>query len=100
LRGDHVMMNTRRGRVKDRNMLRDRRVSLCVEDEFRYVTIAGEITMIEDQATAQVDIKALAVRYNGPEKAEEQARTLFGKQQRITLRLPIEQVIADGFADE
>ena len=90
LRGDHVMMNTRRGRVKDRNMLRDRRVSLCVEDEYRYVTIAGEITLIEDQATAQADIKALAVRYNGPEKGEEQARTLFSKQERITILLPID----------
>jgi PPOX class probable F420-dependent enzyme len=99
LRGDDVMMNTRRGRVKDKNMLRDRRVSLCVEDEYRYVTIAGAITMIEDQTTAQADIKALAVRYNGPEKGEEQARTLFSKQERITILLPLEQVIADGFED-
>jgi hypothetical protein len=81
-------------------MLRDRRVSLCVEDEYRYVTLAGEVTMFEDQVTAQADIKALAVRYNGPERGEKQSRDLFAKQERVTLLLPIEQVIADGFEDE
>ena len=96
LRGDHVMMNTRRGRVKDRNILDDPRVSICVEDERRYVTIAGRIEFVEDQATAQADIKALAVRYDGPERAEEQART-FARQERVTLLLPIERVIARGF---
>ena len=34
LRGDIVMMNTLRGRKKDRNLLRDPRASLCVEDGF------------------------------------------------------------------
>ena len=60
LRGDQIMMNTRRGRVKDRNMLRDLRVSLCFEDEARYVTITGRIEFVADPETAQADIKALA----------------------------------------
>src|SRR5688572_30982013 len=93
LRGDHVMMNTRRGRVKDRNILDNPRVSLCIEDERRYVTIAGRIEFVEDQATAQADIKALAVRYDGPARAEEQVRDAFSRQERVTLLLPIEQVI-------
>jgi PPOX class probable F420-dependent enzyme len=97
LRGDHVMMNTRRGRVKDRNMLRDPRVSICVEDGQRFVTIVGRIEFVEDEATAQADIKALAIRYDGPERGEEQARTAFSKQQRVTLLLPIEHVITHGF---
>jgi PPOX class probable F420-dependent enzyme len=100
LRGDHVMMNTKRGRVKDNNLLRDRRISLCVEDEYRYVTLSGEATLIEDQAAAQADIKTLAIRYHGQEKGEKQSRDLFAKQQRITILLPIERVIADGFEDE
>jgi PPOX class probable F420-dependent enzyme len=100
LRGNHVMMNTKRGRVKDNNLLRDRRISICVEDEYRYVTIAGEATLIEDQAAAQADIKTLAIRYNGQEKGEQQSRDLFAKQQRITILLPIERLIADGFDDE
>jgi PPOX class probable F420-dependent enzyme len=97
LRDDHVMMNTRRGRVKDRNLLRDPRVSICVEDGQRFVTIAGRIEFVEDQATAQADIKALAIRYDGPESGKEQARTTFSHQQRVTLLLPIERVITHGF---
>jgi PPOX class probable F420-dependent enzyme len=97
LQGDKVMMNTRRGRVKDRNMLRDPRVSICIEDEFRYVTIAGTVEMIDEQTRAQADIKALAVRYDGPEEAERVARDTFSKQERITLLMSIDHVFADGF---
>ena len=100
LRGDHVMMNTARGRKKDRNLLRDRRVSICVEDGYRFVTIEGVVELVEDQAVAQADIKALAERYDGPERAEEMARDRFRKQERITLLLPIGRVMTHGFDDE
>jgi PPOX class probable F420-dependent enzyme len=97
LQGDQIMMNTRRNRVKDQNMLRDPRVSICIEDEFRYVTINGTVELIDDQERAQADIKALAVRYDGSEEAEQIARNTFSKQERITLLLSIDHVIARGF---
>ena len=99
LQDDTVMMNTRRGRIKDQNMVRDPRVSICIEDEFRYVSIAGTVEMIDGQTRAQADIKALAVRYDGPEKAERIARDTFSKQERITLLMSIDHVIAEGFAE-
>jgi PPOX class probable F420-dependent enzyme len=97
LQDDQIMMNTARGRTKDRNLLRDRRVSICIEDEYRYVTISGEVDLIDDQERAQADIMALAIRYHGRERGEAQARDYFTKQVRITLLLPITTVIADGF---
>lgn len=100
LRGDRVLMNTARGRKKDRNVLRDRRVSICVEDGYRYVAIAGEIELIEDRATAQADIAALAERYHGQARAAEMVRDGFSKQERISLLLPIDRVDAHGFGDE
>jgi hypothetical protein len=106
LRGDIVMMNTRRGRKKDRNLLRDPRASLCVEDGFRYVTLDGTIAMIEDQRVAHDDIVALALRYqraagvDDPVAAERLAREEFGKQERITLHLRIDRVDVHGFDDE
>lgn len=100
LRGEHVLMNTARGRKKDRNLLRDPRVSVCVEDGYRYVTIAGEVALVEDQATAQADIRALAERYHGAERAEEMVRTGFAKEERISLLLPVGHVDAHGFGDE
>jgi PPOX class probable F420-dependent enzyme len=99
LRGETIVMNTARGRKKDRNLLRDRRVSICVEDHYRYVTIAGVLELVEDQATAQADIEEMAVRYHGPEKAATMVRDQFSKQERITLHLPITDLDVHGFED-
>ena len=93
LQGDEIMMNTAAGRLKDRNLRRDPRVSLCVEDDYRFVTITGQVRFVEDQATAQADIERLATRYDGAESAREQMAR-FSTQQRVTLRVPIEKVYA------
>jgi PPOX class probable F420-dependent enzyme len=100
LRDGHVMMNTARGRTKDRNLLRDRRVSICVEDEQRFVSIAGTAEMYDDQERTQADIKALATRYHDAEHAERVSADSFSKQHRITIILPIERVVERGFGDE
>jgi PPOX class probable F420-dependent enzyme len=94
LQGDEIMMNTRRGRVKDRNLRRDPRVSLCFEDGYRYLTLRGTVTLIDDQDIAQADIKRLATRYHGPEIAEQQMRDQFSKEPRVTIRLCVEHVTA------
>jgi PPOX class probable F420-dependent enzyme len=96
LRGDDIIMNTAAGRVKDRNLQREARVSICVEDGYRYVTISGVIETNDDQQVAQEDIRRLAIRYHGQEAGERQSQEMFGKQHRITLRLPIGQVIEHG----
>ena len=100
LDGDHVMMNTARGRKKDLNLLHDRRASICVEDGYRYVTIAGETELIDDQERAQADIKALAIRYHGQERGEEMARDQFSQQERVTVLLSVSHVIANGFGGD
>jgi len=96
LRGDDIIMNTAAGRVKDRNLQREARVSICVEDGYRYVTISGVIETNDDQEIAQEDIRRLAIRYHGQEAGEKQSQEQFSKQHRITLRLPIGQVIEHG----
>jgi PPOX class probable F420-dependent enzyme len=92
LQGDEIMMNTRRGRRKDRNVRRDPRVSICIEDEYRYLAIGGTVTVIDDQAIALPDIQRLAVRYHGRERGERQFRDEFAGQTRVTFRLVIERV--------
>jgi PPOX class probable F420-dependent enzyme len=94
LQGDEIMMNTRRGRVKDRNLRRDPRVSLCFEDEYRYLALRGTVTLIDDQDIAQADIKRLATRYHGSEIAEQQVRDQFSKEPRVTIKMRIEHVTA------
>ncbi|MFL5761339.1 MAG: PPOX class F420-dependent oxidoreductase [Thermomicrobiales bacterium] len=97
LQGDRIMMNTARGRVKDRNLLSNRNISICVEDDYRYVTIKGTAELNEDPEQGQADIKALATRYEGAEKAEQMVPEAFGKQHRVSIYLPLEKVDAHGF---
>lgn len=99
LRGDTIVMNTKAGRAKDRFLRRDPRASICVEDGERYVTIAGRITMIEDESVAQEDIRRLAIRYDGAEEGNRQAREIFSKQQRITLHLSMDKLITRGLGE-
>ncbi len=100
LRGDTIMMNTARGRRKDRNLLRDPRASLCIEEGYRYVTLDGTIAMNENQEVAQADIAALATRYHGAEEAAKMVRDGFSKQERVTLILTVDRVEVHGFDGE
>jgi PPOX class probable F420-dependent enzyme len=96
-RGETVMMNTLRGRKKDRNLGRDPRASLCVEAGLRYVALSGTIEMIDDAERGQAGIAALARRYEGAAKAAELVRDTFRHQERITLLLHVERFDAHGF---
>lgn len=96
LRGDTIMMNTVPGRVKEQNVSREPRVSICVEDHYRFLTIQGRvIETIDDQEVAVEDIVSLGRRYHPdqPESAHDHFRT----QTRQTLIFSIDHVIANGF---
>ncbi len=57
--GRHLIINTAKGRVKDRNMRRDPRVSLDLQDPdnpYRHLSIRGRVTEItEDGADSSID---------------------------------------------
>jgi PPOX class probable F420-dependent enzyme len=93
LDGDEILMNTAVGRAKNSNLRRDARASLCVADEYRYVTLEGTVELDDDQATAQADIRRLAIRYRGEERGNQQANNVYAKQQRVTVRLKVENII-------
>jgi len=97
LQGEEIMMNTARGRVKDRNLRRDPRISFCLEDGYRYLTLTGTCVLIGAQATAQDDIRRLAIRYHGQEQGERMSRDQFQQQERVTMRMSIERISAHGF---
>lgn len=92
---DMIVMNTKAGRVKERNLRRDPRISVCFENGYSYLTIAGKAELVDDPETAQHDIYRLAVRYNGEEAAKRQVEQTFSKEKRVTILLRCEQVI-DG----
>jgi PPOX class probable F420-dependent enzyme len=93
LEGDTIVMNTKAGRTKERNMRRDPRISVCFEDGYSYLTVSGTVEMIDDPTIAQQDIFRLAVRYDGEEAARQQMEVQFSKETRVTLRLKCERII-------
>ena len=92
LEGDTIVMNTKVERLKERNMRRDGRISICVPEAYTYVTISGTVEMIDDPEISQQDIYRLAARYQGEEGAKKRMAN-FSKEQRVTLRLKCEHVI-------
>ena len=65
--GSHIRFNTARGRVKDKNLQKNPRVALSVQDPenpYRYVQVRGRVAeMTEKGADAHID--ALAKKYLG-----------------------------------
>jgi PPOX class probable F420-dependent enzyme len=97
LDGDDIVVNSAQGRLKDRNLAADPRMSVLIADGYRFVRLDGRAKIDHDQATVQADIRRLAVLNYGAAKADEAMRNRFSKQHRITYRLPIRRVYADGF---
>jgi PPOX class probable F420-dependent enzyme len=98
LDGDDIVVNSAQGRVKDRNLAADPRMSVLVEDGYRWVRVDGRARIEHDQKVAHADISRLAARYYEDERKVEQAmKNNFRKQHRITYRLPIQRVASEGF---
>jgi PPOX class probable F420-dependent enzyme len=96
LDGDDIVVNSAQGRVKDRNLAADPRMSVLVEDGYRWIRIDGRAAVEHDQAIAHADIRRLAARYYEDERKVEQAmKSNFSKQHRITYRLPIRRVASE-----
>jgi PPOX class probable F420-dependent enzyme len=95
--GDTIVMNTKKGRVKDKNLSRDGRVSLCVEEGQKYVAMRGTIEVDDDAERGQESMRAITTRYEGAEEMERQFDAVYSKQHRITLTLKIDGVDAHGF---
>ena len=94
---DDIVFNTARGRLKDRNLARDPRASFLVADGYTFVRVDGSVRTIDDLAKAHDDIRRMAIRYTGEEKGEKQFRDTFSKQVRISYRLRVAEVYAQGF---
>jgi PPOX class probable F420-dependent enzyme len=80
--GTNLLINTARGRMKDRNLQRDPRVAVAISDPenpYRYIGIQGKVTsMTESGADAHID--KLAKKYlnkdNYPFRAPGEVRVL------------------------
>ncbi|MFQ5682937.1 MAG: PPOX class F420-dependent oxidoreductase [Candidatus Binatia bacterium] len=70
LDGADIRINTAKGRVKDRNMRRNRAVALAIVDPdnpYRYLAVRGEVAEITERG-ADAHIDFLAKKYLGADK--------------------------------
>ncbi|GAA3243378.1 MULTISPECIES: PPOX class F420-dependent oxidoreductase [unclassified Streptomyces] len=96
LDGDEVVFNTSRSSVKGRNLARDDRVALCVDDDrppFDFVVLQGRARISEDLAELRHWAARIGARYMGEDRAEEfGARN--GVPGELLVRVTIDKVVA------
>ena len=96
--GDEIVVNSAQGRIKDRNLAANPRMSLLVADAYRWIRVDGRARIEHDQGMTHADIRRLAARYYEDERrVEDSVKNNFSKQHRITYRLPIRRVASEGF---
>jgi PPOX class probable F420-dependent enzyme len=68
--GTHIVFNTARGRVKDKNLAKNPRVAVTASDPdnpYRYVQVRGRVAEITEQG-ADAHIDKLAKKYLGQDR--------------------------------
>ncbi len=104
---DELVVSTPSGSLKHRHLLRDPRLSLCVEEGFRYVTVSGRVRIEEEPEAARELYGRIGARYRGamprpsagkgpPPRLDTKTAELLSRE-RVTLRLAIERVRSNGF---
>ena len=96
LDGNEVVFNTGKTTVKGRNLARDGRVALCVDDDrppFDFVVLQGRARVIEELDEVRHWAGRIGARYMGEERAEEfGARN--GVPGELLVRVEIGKVVA------
>ncbi|WP_055489546.1 PPOX class F420-dependent oxidoreductase [Streptomyces sp. TP-A0356] len=96
LDGDDVVFNTGKETVKGRNLARDGRAALCVDDArppYAFVVLEGRAELSEDLDEVRHWAARLGARYMGEERAEEfGARN--GVPGELLVRMRVEKVLA------
>lgn len=96
--GNEVVFTTGARTVKGRNMARDGRVALCVDDDrppFGFVVLHGRARLSEDAGELRHWATRIGARYMGEERAEE-----FGARNAVPgellVRVTVERVVAEA----
>jgi PPOX class probable F420-dependent enzyme len=92
--GDTILINTAKGRVKEKNMRFRPSVALCIQDPsnpYRYLQLRGRVIEITE-ADAESHIDALAGKYTGNFKYQNHQPGM----KRIIFKIVPEKVDAHG----
>jgi PPOX class probable F420-dependent enzyme len=96
LDGEQIVFTTARDSIKGRNLSRDPRIAVLVDDErspYAFVHVRGRVTISEDPDELLRYATAIGARYMGAERAEE-----FGRRNaapgELLVRVIVERMIA------
>src|SRR5947209_19685445 len=93
---DVVILNTTRGLLKERNLRRDPRMSICVSDGPRSVTLSGRAEIVEDRRLQEQEVAPLATRYVGRRLGAGRWALISGSD-RLSVHMRVERLHAGGF---
>ncbi|MFI1866556.1 PPOX class F420-dependent oxidoreductase [Streptomyces jumonjinensis] len=96
LDGDELVFNTGKETVKGRNLIRDGRVAICVDDDeppFGFVVLQGEAEVSEEQEQARHWATRIAARYMGEDVAEQFGERNSGPGE-LTVRVRVGKAVA------
>ena len=92
--GEHLLVNTARGRQKERNVARNPSVGVSVidpDDFYRYLSAYGEVTDLREEGAVE-HIHELSRRYTGEEYGNLDAE----EGTRVIIEITPEHVITSG----
>jgi PPOX class probable F420-dependent enzyme len=92
--GEYVLVNTARGRRKEKNIRRDPKVGVSVldpDDPYRYVSVRGTAELTEEGAVEHID--ELAQRYMGVEEYPHHGAE---SGARVIVRISADEVVTSG----
>jgi PPOX class probable F420-dependent enzyme len=98
--GDEILFSVPQATVKHQHLQRDSRLSICMEDGFRYVTLIGTAALDEDWAAAAAQYAQVGRRYQGrvaaPQGPPSARSAELMKRSRVGIRMTVERVISQG----
>jgi PPOX class probable F420-dependent enzyme len=92
LEDETLVINGKEGRTWTSNLRRDPRISLSVEDGYRWVSVRGTVDIVDETSAAQADAAAAARHYHAdePERAEDLIHRQFELERRVSFRLSLD----------
>ena len=95
LRGDEIVVNSRRGRRWPANLERDGRANVAVYDAEDAITIGCAVERVYEGEAAQADIAEMAVRFDTAEVAQREIAR-FRTEERVSFVLRPTKVSVHG----
>jgi PPOX class probable F420-dependent enzyme len=96
--GDHILVNSARGRQKVRNMARDPRVTIAAIDPqnpYRWIEVRGRVVETTEEGAVE-HISALCKLYTGIEDYYDFSVGARGKETRVMYRIEPVKINAQG----